>query len=284
MSHLQVRRSRSAAVFALFLGIAGAACDISVNDSGRSVGVARGKATDEWTRTYSIGQGGRLEIENVNGVVDASPADGSEVQVRAERSVKASTDEAARELLASIELREEVSPERVRIVTTAPRQRFGRSSYEVRYHVRVPKGLAVRFETVNGAVRLRNLDGQVTASTTNGSVEGHGLSGPVTASTTNGGVQMEMAAVTGEVDLETTNGGIRLQLPPDAKANLEASCTNGGIRVSDLAVQGEQTRRRVSGTINGGGPRVAAETVNGGIRISAGTAISAFESSRRSQD
>jgi DUF4097 and DUF4098 domain-containing protein YvlB len=108
-------------------------------------------------------------------------------------------------------------------------------------------------------------------STTNGGVEGHGLSGPVTASTTNGGMQMEMAAVTGEVDLETTNGGIRLWLPPDAKANLEASCTNGRISVSDLAVQGEQTRRRVSGTINGGGPRVAAETLNGGITISAGS-------------
>src|SRR5688572_14107210 len=129
MSHLPVRRSRSAAVFALFLGIAAAACDISVNDSGLSFGVASGKATDEWRRTYSIDPGGRLEIENVNGVVDASAADGSEVQVRAERIVKASTDEAARELLASVELREDVSPTRVRIVTTAPRQRFGRSSY-----------------------------------------------------------------------------------------------------------------------------------------------------------
>lgn len=271
MSHFQVRRAWPATGLALFLGIAGAACDISVNDGGLSFGVASGKATDEWRRTYSIDPGGRLEIENVNGVVEASPADGGDVEVRAERIVKASTDEAARELLESIELREEVSPTRVRIVTTVPRRRFGRSSHEVRYHVRVPKGLAVQFETVNGGVRLQNLEGQVTASTTNGGVEGRGLSGPVKASTTNGGVQIEMASVTGEVELETTNGGIRLQLPPDAKANLEATCINGGISVSDLPVQGEQTRRRVSGTINGGGPRVVAETVNGGIRISAGS-------------
>jgi DUF4097 and DUF4098 domain-containing protein YvlB len=146
--------------------------------------------------------------------------------------------------------------------------RLGRSSHEVRYHVLVPKGLAVQFETVNGGVRLRNLEGQVTASTTNGGVTGQGLSGSVKASTTNGGVQIEMASVTGDVELETTNGGIRLQLPRDAKANLEANCTNGGISVSDLPFQGEQNRRRVVGTLNGGGPRVVAETVNGGVRIS----------------
>ena len=277
MSHLQVARP-AAAVFALLLGIGGVACDVSVNDGGVSFGVVSGKASDEWTRTYSVAAGGRLEIENVNGVIEASPAEGSDVQVRAERIVKASTDAAARELLASVELKEDVSPARVRIVTTAPR-RFGRSSYEVRYHVRVPKGLATQFETVNGAVQLQDLDGEVTASTTNGGVQGRGLSGSVKANTTNGGLVIEMASVTGDIQLETTNGGIRLQLPQDVKATLDASCVNGGISVSDLTVQGEQSRRRVAGTINGGGPRVAVETVNGGIRISAGSRADADRAS-----
>ena len=267
MSHLQVRRASPAAVFALFLGVVGAACDVSVGDGGLSVGVASGKATDEWTRTYTIAPGGRLEIENDNGVVEASPADGTDVQVRAERIVKASTDEAAQEVLKSMELREEISPTRVRIVTTLPDRR---STHEVRYHVRVPKGLTVQFATVNGAVRLQDLTGQVTASTTNGGVVGRGLSGPVKARTTNGGLQIEMTSLGGEVELETVNGGIRLRLPPDAKANLEASCTNGGISLSDLPFQGEQSRHRASGTVNGGGSRVVAGTVNGGIKISAG--------------
>src|SRR2546428_1685734 len=140
MCHLQVRRAPPAVVLALFLGIAGAACDVSVGDGGLSVSVASGKATDEWRRTYTIAPGGRLEIENDNGVVEASPADGTDVEVRAERIVKASTDETAQEILKSLELREEISPTRVRIVTTLPGRR---STHEVRYHVRVPKGLAV---------------------------------------------------------------------------------------------------------------------------------------------
>jgi len=65
--------------------------------------------------------------------------------------------------------------------------------------VRVPKGLTVQFATVNGAVRLQDLTGQVTASTTNGGVVGRGLSGPVKARTTNGGLQIEMTSLGGEV-------------------------------------------------------------------------------------
>lgn len=253
------------AVFALAL--LGAGCDVNLGEDGFSMGIASGKAQDEWTRTYTISPGGRLAIVNVNGTIEASPADGSQVEVRAERLVKARTDEAAQELLKQLEIVEDASADGVRLETKAPRRRG--TSHQVRYTVRVPKGLAVNFETTNGRVRLENLDGEVVASTTNGGVTGTGLRGTVTASTTNGGVQIEMAEVTGAIDLETTNGGIRLQLPRDVKANLEARCVNGGVSVSGFDLQGETSRRRVSGAINGGGPRVSVETTNGGVRVSA---------------
>jgi DUF4097 and DUF4098 domain-containing protein YvlB len=268
MRYLQVRRASLAVVATCSLALAGVGCDVSIGENGFSLDVASGKATDEWNRSYTIVPGGRLQIENTNGRIEALPAAGSQVEIRAERIAKASTDEAARELLKQSELHEDVSAAQIRIQTKMPRQRFSRQSLEVRYHVRVPKGLSVDFETVNGGVRLENLEGQIAASTTNGGVTGTGLSGTVKATTTNGGVEIEMATVTGDLELETTNGGIRLQLPGSIKANLDARCVNGGISVSGFDVQGEQSRRRVSGTINGGGPRISAETTNGGIRIS----------------
>ncbi len=253
----------------LALTFIAAGCDVSVGEHGFSMDVASGKAQAEWTRSYTIASGGRLEITNVNGTITASPGDGPQVEIRAERIAKARNDEAAQELLKKIEIVEEAAPDRVRIETKVPKMSWGRSGHEVRYFVKVPKGLAVDFETVNGGVRLENLDNQIVASTTNGGVRGKGLRGAVKASTTNGGVEIAMAAVTGEVDLETTNGGIRLDLPQDARANLEARCVNGGIGVDEsMSVDTtEKTRRQFRGTMNGGGPRVSAGTVNGGIRI-----------------
>jgi hypothetical protein len=253
----------------LVLVLTGAACDVSVGENGFSMDVAAGKAVDQWTRTYTVAPGGRLEISNTNGRISASAADAGAVEVTVERITKASSDAAAQELLKKIEIAETVSGDAVRLETKAPRQGFSRGGHEVRYTVKVPKGLTVTLETVNGGVRLENLEGRITASTTNGGVRGTGLAGAVKASTTNGGVQIEMASLTEDVELETTNGGIRLQLPREAKATVDARCTNGGVSVSGFELQGEVTRRRASGTINGGGPRISAETTNGGVRISA---------------
>ena len=261
---------------ALFvLALAATACDVSVGENGFSMDIVSGKAQDEWKRTYKLAANGHLDIENINGTINASPSDTAEVEVRAERIAKASSDEAARELLKKIEIIDTETPDKVHIETKVPKISWGRSGHEVRYWVKVPKGLAVNFETTNGGVRLENIEGEIVANTTNGGVRGSGLRGPVKASTTNGGVEIDMAAVTGEIELDTTNGGIRLRLPHDAKANIDASCVNGGVGVEDFDFQGEKSRRRMTGTINGGGPKVNAETVNGGVRISAGSGAAA---------
>jgi hypothetical protein len=260
-------------LFPALLGISllVAGCDINVGEHGFSMDVASGKAQNEWTRTYTIAPGGRLEVVNVNGAINAAPGDGPEVVVRAERIAKARTDEAAQEILKKIEIVETTSTDKVRVETKVPKMSWSRAGHEVRYWVKVPKGVAVNFETVNGAVRLENLDGEIVASTTNGGVRGKGLRGSVKADTTNGGVDIEMAAVTGDIDLETTNGGIKLRLPRDAKANLEARCVNGGIGIDEggwaSLQETEKSRRLFRGTLNGGGARVALETTNGGVNV-----------------
>jgi hypothetical protein len=50
---------------------------------------------------------------------------------------------------------------------------------------------------------------------------------------------------------------------------MSARCVNGGIAVNDLPFEksGEGSRRKLDGTINGGGPAVRLETVNGRIRV-----------------
>ena len=66
----------------------GVACDVKVGKDGLSLDVASGKAADEWTRTYTLPKGGRLEIINVNGVIEVFPATGSQVEVVAKREVE----------------------------------------------------------------------------------------------------------------------------------------------------------------------------------------------------
>ena len=264
----------------LMVVFASAACDIAVDGhGGLDFGIANGKAQDEWTRTYKVAAGGRLELINVNGRIAAEPSDGTEIEVRAERSAKAVSDEAARELLDRIEMREEVGADRVRVEVRPPRM-SGPAGHEFKWTVRIPKGVSVDLRTVNGGIRMTGLDAEVRVRSTNGGVSGVGLMATdLDASVTNGGVDIELARTItgGSFDLEAVNGGVTINLPEDSRADITGRSVNGGISTSGLPLDtvGEQTRRRLDAKLNGGGARISLETVNGGVRIGrAGTPTS----------
>ena len=256
----------------LFVTSALAGCDIAVDGhGGLDFGLAAGKAQDEWTRTYKAGAGSRLELINVNGRITAEASDGTEIELRAERSVKAATDEGAKELLGRIEMREEVGPDRVRVEVRPPRM-SGPSGHEFKWTVKVPRGVSVDLRTVNGGVRITGLDADVRARSTNGGITGVALTPTsVDASVTNGGVEIELAraVMSGSFDLEAVNGGVSISLPEDSKADIAGRCVNGGISTSGLTLEtvGEQSRRRLDAKLNGGGARISLETVNGGVRV-----------------
>ena len=81
-----------AAILVFGLGLSG--CDIAVDGhGGLGVELTAGKAQDEWTRSYSLIPGARLEVININGRITAEPTEGQSVEVRAERTAKALSDE-----------------------------------------------------------------------------------------------------------------------------------------------------------------------------------------------
>jgi hypothetical protein len=244
-----------------------AACDVVVSSMN-----ANAKAQDEWVRTYPIAPNGRLELVNVDGLIEVLATDGQQIEVRAERIARGNTDEAARALLKQVEIRETVAQDHVRLETVLPSSTgFGRRG-EVRYHLKVPAGLSVRLRNTNGQVRVEGIRGDVLAETTNGGVRGRDLSGAVEANTTNGGVELEMNALAaGGIKAETTNGGVQLTVPENVKAELRATCVHGGVNVSGFTVDGQNSRKHVEGRVNGGGPKIALETTNGGITVRAGS-------------
>jgi DUF4097 and DUF4098 domain-containing protein YvlB len=180
-------------------------------------------------------------------------------------------------MLAKLEIREEVGGKAVRVESRPPRM-SGFGGHEIEWTVKVPKGIVVDFRTTNGGVRMNGLSGEIHAKTTNGGVKGTNLVVDVLeASVVNGGVEIELGAPldsTDSVELTTVNGGVQLGLASESKATIAARAVNGGVRTSDeLKIQqAEETtereaRRRLNGTMNGGGAKVNLNTTNGGVRL-----------------
>lgn len=231
------------------------------------------KESAEWRKTYELTPGGRVEIGNVNGRIRVSPGDGNKVEIVAVKTARAANTDAAKQTLGRIEIRDSSSADGVKVDTHFERSTsslFNHSNWQVEYTVRVPASASVKLATVNGGVEISGVSGRVVAEATNGGIIARGISGVIEASTTNGGVDVELAKVDqGGAKLECTNGGIVLGLPSDSSATLSARVTNGGIDTGGLAImaRGENSRRRLDGDLNGGGPRISMECTNGGIEI-----------------
>lgn len=259
------RRRLAPAVILPALLLASTGCDIVTADLKQS-------ATEEWRKTYELQPGGRVEIINVNGAINVEASTGNTVEVVAKKTARGSSPEVAKQALERVQIAEDVGPASVRVETKVERGGgWFSSGANVEYTVRVPSGAQMKFSTVNGGVELRNISGEISAETTNGGITAREVAGSIDASTTNGGISVDLTQL-GErgAKLECTNGGIKLRLPSDAKASISASVANGGIDTTGLQLDTtSSSRRRLEARLNGGGPPISIEGVNGGIEIGA---------------
>ncbi len=229
------------------------------------------EARDQWKKTYTLAQNGSFEIHNTNGKIEVRVGDNDQVEVTADRIVKAATDEAAKDALKHFEIAETVSPDHVGLDATSHGLNIDMHlSRRVDFVVRVPRWAAVKLVSTNGEIDVADLGGAFTVETTNGAIRGTNLSNTTSVETTNGAVTLDMARLgDGGVRCETTNGKIEVLLPHDAKATISARVTNGAVSTSglDLSKSGDTSRKRLEATMGGGGPSIRLETTNGLIAL-----------------
>lgn len=143
---------------------------------------------------------------------------------------------------------------------------------EVRFTVKVPRGVELDAETVNGDVRATALTGDADLHTVNGGIDVT-TSGTVEAETVNGDIDARIGRTdwTGRLKFETVNGSISLTAPADLSTDVSASTVNGSVD-SDfpITVRGRMERRSLRGTIASGGRSLELTTVNGGIELKKG--------------
>jgi hypothetical protein len=229
-------------------------------------------ASDEWTRSYPLAAGGQVQVVNGTGLIEIRGGSDDRVEVRAERIGRAPTEQAARDLVPRIQIREDVTPERVLLQTEGLGGIVIGVEVAVNYRMTVPAAAEVRARSANGEVRVSDLSGRVVISSANGQVSGRNLAGGVDARSLNGNVTLEIARFGPDpVQVRASNGSVELALPASADANITATYTNGKIDTGDLQLEllGEQPRRRLLGRLNAGGAPIEITAVNGNIVLRA---------------
>ena len=254
---------------ALLVGVAAAvlgACDVTIRDGDIKNVSVRANATREWNRQYPLAEGGRVEIVNSNGPIEAVVGPAGAVQISAVLVAHAMTDARATDILNQMKLEEAVTADHVRIATV---RTSGRGGLDITFKVTLPADARLDMTANNGTLKAAGLRGHVKAMIVNGGVELTAMSGTIDAAAVNGTISAKVEEVTGPLRLEGTNGRIVLEIPKSAKATLNARSVNGGITVTGLTAD-EGTGRRIrtlESQLNGGGPEIDLRVTNGRITI-----------------
>jgi hypothetical protein len=136
--------------------------------------------------------------------------------------------------------------------------------------IRVPVNTSMELRTINsGHIDVAGVNGDLEIQNINGAVNLTGVSGSVVAHSLNGNVTVSLSRVTPEMPMSFTslNGKIEVTLPADIKARFRIKTRNGSV-TSDFNLESTKSRDgRMEGTINGGGPEFAFETMNGDVVI-----------------
>jgi len=152
------------------------------------------------------------------------------------------------------------------------------------FKVHVPRAIDIKVKTVNeGRVKVSNINGSFVVRNVNGDIEMDNVAGSGTARTVNGPVIVSFRQNPHQnSEFKTVNGSIELRFAHDLSADFRFKTFNGGIYsdfpVTTLPVHAIQEERRggkmvyradrfTGARVNGGGPEIQIENLNGDIRI-----------------
>jgi DUF4097 and DUF4098 domain-containing protein YvlB len=247
-----------------------------------------------------------FEAKTHNGHIDITGLDVTECSVTATITGRAHTEEEAQELAEAVEVK--LVPSGSRLIAKIEKPKL--TPYQrisISLDVTVPDKTGTDVITHNGALRIKNLTGEIKGKTHNGRVTAEKISGTVDLQTHNGEVDCDEATgktklethngsitceeISGDIELRTHNGNtrasyseaapsvcnisavthngsVRLTAPPNLSAKLECSTHNGSITTDlPITVTGKLTKTKLAGTIGEGEGKLYLETHNGSIDI-----------------
>lgn len=124
-------------------------------------------------------------------------------------------------------------------------------------------------KTTGGSITLASAGGAIAARTSGGSIRIASAGDAINAKTAGGGIQATFVAQpTAPSSLATTGGSIQVRLASNIAVDVRAKTSGGRVRLEEgIRVEGEVERRRLFGTINGGGPGLSIRTSGGSIAL-----------------
>ena len=239
----------------------------------------------------------RLEVDNVNGFIHVTGYNGSEIQMVAEKTIRAESQDRLDAAKRDVKLDTTQSGDALTFYVDGPFRCHcddGRSGVRNRSHrdyrvtydfdIKVPAATMLLLGTVNGGdVRVENTTGDFDVANVNGGIEMREVAGSGPVHTVNGKISVLFARNPAKnCSFKTINGSIETSFRPNLAADVRVKTFNGqaytDFDVTPLPALSPVSERRdgkfiyrsdrsTGLRIGNGGPEFNFDTLNGSIRI-----------------
>lgn len=235
-----------------------------------------------------------LNVDNLEGSIQATGYDGSNIQVEIARTIRARSKDDLEVAKREVELKISEQNNRIDLYVDGPfrcqdgSRRSRRLFYRVNYdfQIRVPRNCDLDLRTINnGDIRVEGVNGKYDIENINGKIEMNEVAGSGRVHTINGGVKVLFSRnPSGDCSFGSLNGNVDVAFRPDFSADCWFKTFNGGA-YSDFEIRrlpqpvAEPERRNgmfvynsnrfFGGRIGNGGPQIKFDAFNGNIHVTA---------------
>lgn len=202
-----------------------------------------GRVTEATEQVFLVGDTPAVQVDTYAGEITVRTGERNQIRLVVTKSAPAG------QALDRITVDVAEDDNAVRARATYPGTVTGNTS--VSFQVFVPPDAELDLMTGAGAIRVRNVRGEISAQTGAGSVDVTGATGPVTLNSGAGQVTYE-GDPTGTCTFNTGAGSIRLRLPADLDAEVQLDTGVGDIDLGGFDVEGDIRGTEVDGIIGTG--------------------------------
>lgn len=242
-----------------------------------SLSLATPLVAQDYRFTKEMPSGARLSVENINGTIEVTQATGRIAEILVTKTVKKGDGSLVKAIMEADgnDLRVctiYLNHDRSRNSCKGNNSTSSRVGFEIDMHyvVRIPSGVQLSADNVNGNVEARGLDAAASLETVNGDVTFEGTTAS-SIQTVNGKIRgtFTRGSWDGKMDIETVNGSVDLTFPGTLSAVIRGETVNGSIRSEDfpITIEGKWGPKSFTGRVGGGASQLNIQTVNGSITL-----------------
>lgn len=240
-------------------------------------------AAQDFNKSYSIGAGGRIRVQNVSGDIKVTGYDGNAVTVNAFKEGRDRDQVTVEDLSTgdSVDLRVKYP------------ENCNNCNASIRFELQVPRNTNFNFEklsTASGDIKITSVTGKLQVRTASGDVDvddAKGVidlavasgdihvknaSGSISAKSASGDVSVEIARLEGDENLEfsSASGDVNVVMPAGLEGEIEVSTLSGDLHTDfplDVRERDRGPGKRATGRLGGGSRRIKIASVSGDVNL-----------------